>query len=185
MMLFNRISATIISLLLIVSAAISIVFLLGLISGSGVMTRPVAEAINAVAGLPAGQIQAILIAAFIVSFILFVFEIRPRRVRPIQAIAISESENGDTKVIKADVEAYLTDRVVRENRTFTPTRMDLNMLDDYKFNVNTSVAVSTVADKNNVKARVDKTIKKNLAAIGLERDLIQVNSRVERVKRVA
>lgn len=185
MILFNRISAAIISILLIVSTAISIIFLVGLLTGIGIMTRPVAEAINAVAGLSNGQIQGILVAVFIVSFILFVLEIKPSRIGPIRAITIGKVKNGATRVIGSDIEAYLIDCIVRENRTFTPTRMEVIMLDDHRFNVNTSVAVSTAADSNIVKARLDRTVKSSLRAIGLDRELVRVGSYVERIKRVA
>jgi hypothetical protein len=63
--------------------------------------------------------------------------------------------------------------------------MDVIVLDDYRFNVDTDVAVSTTADREEIKEQVKDTIKSDLAVIGLDKELERVNSQVEKVKRVA
>jgi hypothetical protein len=182
MMILNRILATIISLLLIVGAVTGSIYLVGLLAGSNSITQPIARTFNFVAGLSFAQVIAVLTGAFVVSLTLFILEVRPWRSK---FITISESDSGTTKVFKSDVESYLADRLAREQRTVTPTSVDVIVLDDYRFNVDTSVAVSTTADRDAVKEQVGNTIKNDLAVIGLGKELGRVSSQVARVKRAA
>jgi hypothetical protein len=182
MRIFNRVFATILSLLIIAGTLTGIIYLVGLIAGSNTVTRPLVRAFSFLAGISTGQIAAALVGLFIISMVLFILEVKPSRLK---LITVSEGDFGTTKVFKSDIESYLADHLARERRTITPRRMDVIVLDDYRFNVDTDVAVSTTADREEVKEQVRDTIKSDLAVIGLDKELERINSQVEKVKRVA
>jgi hypothetical protein len=182
MRIFNRVLATILSLLLIAGTLTGIIYLVGLVAGSNTIMRPIAGAFSFLAGISTGQLTAALVGVFIISMVLFILEVKPSRIK---LITVSEGDFGTTKVFKSDIESYLADHLARERRTITPRRMDVVVLDDYRFNVQTDVAVSTTADREEVKEQVRDTIRNDLAVIGLDRELERVDSQVEKVKRVA
>jgi len=179
-MVFNRALATIISLALIIGSAIGIIYLLGLLIGLPALTQLGNSIAQSFAELNTAEIQAILIATFIVAVVLLVLEVRPFRAR---FVTIRDDNRGQTQILRSDVEQFLLQRVSREKAIF-PERVDV-IARGPRFDVATGVEVSTDADRQAVRSQVEYDIRTNLASMGLEDDLERISTRISRVRRVA
>jgi len=180
MITFNRALATIISLALIIGSAIGIVYLIGFLTGLTALTQLGDSIAQSFAELSTGEIQAILIATFIIAVILLVLEIRPFRAR---FVTVRDDNLGETRVFRSDIEQFLFQRVSKERNTY-PERVDV-IAHGRRFDVATGVEVSTDADRQAIRSQVEYDIRTNLASIGLEDDLERISTRVSRVRRVA
>ncbi|HZD60506.1 MAG TPA: hypothetical protein VE439_08665 [Anaerolineae bacterium] len=180
MRVFNNVLATIVALALIAGSAIGILYLIGLLANAPALTQLVQGWFRAIGRLSLGEIQAILLGILVVFLALFISEVRPWRA---QFITIRDDEKGRTEIRRADVERYLTQRLSRE-RAISTESLDLIVYDG-KFDVTTGVSVSTEADRNKVRNQVESNVKSNLAAIGLDKELEHIDTRVQRTKRAA
>lgn len=177
---FNRVLATLISLVLIVASAMGIVYLVGLLSRNAQLTGLVSGIARSITRLNTGQVQATLIGIFLIALVLLILEIRPFKAR---FITIRDDESGKTQVFRPDVERFLMQRLARE-RGVTVENVQ-TLAHGNKFDVATGVAVSADADRQAVRSQVENGVKSNLASIGLDEDLEYISTRVARVKRVA
>jgi len=180
MRLLNSVLATIFALVLIAASALGIVYLVGAVTGAPGMTELVDRWLQSLGALTTGQALALLVGIALVSLVLFVLEVRPWRPRYIVA---AESERGRTYIQRSDIERYLMQRLSRE-KTLSPENIGLNVHGD-RFDVTADVSVSTTADVTAIREQVERNIKGNLTAIGLDDDLERIETRVQRTKRAA
>lgn len=180
MRVFNSVLATIIALTLIGASALGIVYLAGVLMGAPEMRALVDSALLLLGELGVVQVRALLLGIALVSLVLLVVEVRPWRPR---FIVMAESEKGRTYIQRSDVERYLIQRLAGE-KALSPERLGLKV-SGAKFDVAAAVSVSTLADVAAVREQVERNIKGNLAAIGLNEDLARVDTRVQRIKRAA
>lgn len=180
MRIINSVLAIIFALILIGASAVGIVYLVGSLTGAPNMTTLADSALLSLSELEAVQDQALLLGIALLSLALFVLEVRPWRPRFFVA---AESEKGRTYIQRSDIERYLIQRLSSE-KALSPERLGLKV-NGAKFDIAAAVSVSTLADVAAVREQVEGNIKGNLAAIGLNKDLVRVNTRVQRIKRVA
>lgn len=180
MRLFNRVLATIMSLVLIIGSAIGIIYLIGLLARTPALTRLARGIVGSLTRMSTSQVQGTLIGIFLVSLVILVFEIRPWRAR---FVTLRDDEKGKTQIFRPDIERYLARRIAQK-KTITPEALDV-VVHGNRFDVATNVAVSIMADRQAVRSQVEYDIKNNLKMIGLDEDLEYISTRVSRTKRVA